>query len=89
MELKEWIKSHKVWSVIIGLVLLYIIFSFLPAMYSSVEDTAESARSSFGYGGAEPEEALYDSGYESEAPAPMMAIERRLKQRSLKLQSEK
>lgn len=74
MELKEWIKSHKVWSTIIGLVLVYILFSFGPSMYSSVEDTAESARSSIGYGGAMAEAPMYDSEYESEAPAPSMAI---------------
>lgn len=71
MALKEWIKQHWIWSIIIGIVLLYIIFSFGPSMYSSVEETAGVARSSIGYGGGMAESPMYDSEYESEAP--MMA----------------
>lgn len=76
MELKEWIKAHWIWSILIGLVLLYGLISFLPAMSSLSEDYSPSDTAEFlrGGGSASFEEPLYDSGYESESPAPMMAI---------------
>ncbi|HII16037.1 MAG TPA: DUF4349 domain-containing protein [Nanoarchaeota archaeon] len=73
MGLKEWIKTHWIWSIILGIILVYIVVSFAPSMYSPVEETDGFAKSSIGYGGGMPE-PLYDSGYESEAPAPARAI---------------
>lgn len=72
MGLKEWIKNHWIWSIIIGIILVYIAVSFLPSMYGPAQGTDEASRSSADYG-AMTEEPSYDSGYESEAPARSMA----------------
>ncbi|MFA5887869.1 MAG: DUF4349 domain-containing protein [Candidatus Nanoarchaeia archaeon] len=70
MALKEWIKQHWVWSILIGIVLVYIIISFVPSLYSSVEETNVFSKSGAGYGGGMSEEALYDSA----APSPQAAV---------------